>query len=589
MKQLLLILSLILLNSICSNAQITNVYGRKHCTLNGEWAAIIDPYGQGRSKGIYKNKKNIKNTDLYEYSFDDGLRLNVPMDWNSQLQELKYYEGTVWYLREFDTPESKEDRLFIYFGAVNYKCNVYLNGEKIGEHEGGFTPFSFDITEKVKDKGNTLIVEVNNHRSKDAIPALNYDWWNYGGITRDVLLVSLPQTYIKDYFIRLSPENTDVICASLCISDEKSGIPIFVEIPELKVRERVITDSSGLAELRIKNKKIKYWSPENPYLYKVLVYTDDDYVEEYIGFRSIDVVGEDILLNGKPVFVKGISFHEEIPQRKGRAYSESDAFILLNEAKQLGANMIRLAHYPQNEYIARMAEKMGFLIWEEIPIWQNIDFTNDKTRLMAGKMIEEMILRDRNRCALSFWGIANETAISEARNKFLSYLKKCVTALDTTRLITAAFDLVRYSHKSNSFEMHDSFINELDVVSINKYMGWYNDWPKSPETLDWNVARGKPLIISEFGGEALYGRYGDKEIKSSWSEDYQSQLYIDNLKMFERIPNLRGISPWVLFDFRSPYRFHPMQGGEWNRKGLVSDKGLRKKAWYIMRDYYNKK
>lgn len=589
MKWILLPFFLMIFNSIYSNSQIVNVYGRKYCTLNGEWAVIVDPYSQGRNKGLYKNKKNVRNTDLYEYSFEDGLRLNVPMDWNSQHQELKYYEGTVWYLREFDIPESVKDRLFVYFGAVNYRCNIYLNGEKIGEHEGGFTPFTFDITEKVKDKDNSLIVEVNNNRSKDAIPALNYDWWNYGGITRDVLLVSLPEVYIKDYFIHLSPENNDVICVSLWVSENKLNIPVTVEIPELNVKERAFTNSKGVAELRINNGKIKYWSPDNPYLYKVIVYTDDDYVEEYIGFRSIEVIGEDVLLNGKPIFIKGISFHEEIPQRKGRAYSESDAFILLNEAKELGANMIRLAHYPQNEYIVRMAEKMGFMIWEEIPIWQNINFSNNKTRFIAGKMINEMILRDRNRCALTFWGIANETAISDERNKFLCYLKKCVTDLDTTRLITAAFDLAKFNSKNNSFEMQDSFVNELDVVSINKYLGWYHDWPLAPDSLKWNVARGKPLMISEFGGEALFGHKGSRNIKSSWSEDYQSQLYVDNLKMFDHIPNLCGIAPWVLFDFRSPYRFHPMQGGEWNRKGLISDKGLRKKAWYIMRDYYNRR
>ena len=119
--------------------------------------------------------------------------------------------------------------------------------------------------------------------------------------------------------------------------------------------------------------------------------------------------------------------------------------------------------------------------------------------------------------------------------------------------------------------MNDSIINILDMVAINKYMGWYHDWPLAPDQAVWNVAPGKPLFISEFGGEALYGKHGDAEVKSSWSEDYQAQLYKDNLEMFKHIPNLRGTSPWILFDFRSPFRFHPHQGGEWNRKGLVSD------------------
>jgi beta-glucuronidase len=134
--------------------------------------------------------------------------------------------------------------------------------------------------------------------------------------------------------------------------------------------------------------------------------------------------------------------------------------------------------------------------------------------------------------------------------------------------------------------MDDSFIKELDVVAINKYMGWYHPWPLTPDKAIWDVASDKPLIISEFGAEALYGKTGDADVASSWSEDYQAQLYKDNLEMFKHIPNLRGISPWVLFDFRSPFRFHPNYQDGWNRKGLVSDQGFRKKAWYIVADYY---
>ncbi len=145
-----------------------------------------------------------------------------------------------------------------------------------------------------------------------------------------------------------------------------------------------------------------------------------DRVEEQIGFRNITVKGTDIYLNGKPTFMCCISFHEEIPQRMGRAFSEADAAMLLNEAKALGVNMIRLAHYPQNEYTVRLAEKMGFLLWQEIPIWQGIDFTDKDTRKKAQKMLSEMIKRDQNRCAVGYWGVANETQPSKERNDFLT-------------------------------------------------------------------------------------------------------------------------------------------------------------------------
>ncbi len=594
MKQIKIILLIVIIFSVTGGklfAQdlITNVYGRDVQSLNGKWDAIIDLYDQGRKNKIYENNQPQGKTDFYEYSFEHGLRLNVPSDWNSQLPELKYYEGTVWYARKFDVKPQQDKRLFLYFGAVSYRCRVYLNGKEIGKHEGGFTPFQIEITDMVNEKDNFLAVEVNNTRTVDAIPAMAFDWWNYGGITRDVFLVSTPQTFIKDYFVQLDKYKSDKIDVRVQLSENNPNVSISVEIPELKVKQSLVTDNAGSAKTSFNVKKLQRWSPDAPKLYKVIISSGNERIEEMIGFRNIYVKGEDIYLNDKPVFLKSISFHEEIPQRKGRAFSEADAVMLLSEAKALGCNMIRLAHYPQNEYTVRMAEKMGFLLWEEIPIWQGIDFENEETKAKAGNMIKEMVMRDKNRCALGFWGVANETEPSDARNEFLKYLIQCCNEIDTTRLITAAFDLVRFNRERQVFVMNDPFIKELDVVAINKYMGWYHPWPVAPENAVWDVAAGQPLIVSEFGGEALYGQAGDEEVASSWGEDYQAKLFRDNIAMFNNIPNLRGVSPWVLFDFRSPFRFHPVNQEDWNRKGLVSDQGYRKKAWYVMKEYFDTK
>ena len=461
-----------------------------------------------------------------------------------------------------------------------------MNGVQIGGHEGGFTPFQFNITNAVREGENFLAVEVDNTRTVDAIPALSFDWWNYGGITRDVMLICTPKDYISDYFIQLDKYKPDYIHAEVQLSARSVGQMVKIEIPELKVASEAFTDERGLAKKTFRVRNLKRWSPQNPKLYQVIVSSESDKVEENIGFRNLYVKNTRIYLNDSPVFMKSIGLHEEIAQRQGRAYSEQDAVALLSEAKELGVNMIRLAHYPQNEYIVRLAERMGLMLWEEIPIWQGIDFKNNDTRLKAQRMYAEMLKRDRNRCALSFWGIANETVPSEARNAFLKSLVKLCREMDTTRLITAAFDLPKLNPKTNTFEMEDSFIEELDVVSINKYMGWYHRWPMSPSEVRWNIALDKPLIFSEFGGEALYGQSGDATVTSSWSEEYQEKLYKDNLEMFRHIPNLAGISPWILFDFRSPYRFHPTNQEGWNRKGLISDQGYRKKAWYVMKEYY---
>ena len=582
-------LSFLAVTGVRAQDLIANVYGREMQSLNGKWDAVVDLYDQGRKNKIYLNRKPEGKTDFYEYAFENGLRLDVPSDWNSQTPELKYYEGTVWYARRFDAPRQDGRRLFLHFGAVSYRCRVYLNGEEIGSHEGGFTPFQIEVTGRLKPADNFLAVEVNNTRTSDAIPAMAFDWWNYGGITRDVSLVSVPEAFVEDYFIRLDKDSADRISADVRLSGAPAGTSVLVEIPELKVRETASADERGAAALSFRVKNLKRWSPEDPKLYRVIVSAGRDRVEEMIGFRNVRVEGEDIYLNGAPVFLKSVSFHEEIPQRMGRAFSESDAVMLLSEARALGCNMIRLAHYPQNEYIVRLAEKMGFMLWEEIPVWQGIDFANDATRQKAGRMIREMVGRDRNRCALTFWGVANETQPSESRNEFLRYLISCCRELDDTRLIVAAFDLVRFDRDRQLFVMDDPFIEALDVVAVNKYMGWYHPWPVTPDRAVWDVARGKPLIISEFGGEALYGQHGAADTASSWSEEYQEALYRDNLRMFEYIPNLRGVSPWILFDFRSPFRFHPTNQEGWNRKGLVSDRGYRKKAWYLMKAYYDKR
>lgn len=576
-------------NDISAQCLITNVYGRNIRSLNGKWDAIIDMYAQGRKNQIYLNKKPQGKTDFYEYSFQNGLRLNVPSDWNSQMPELKYYEGTIWYARRFNVPDKTDKRLFLYFAAVNYRCRIYLNGHEIGGHEGGFTPFQIEITGLAKDTDNFLVVEVDNTRTVDAIPAMAFDWWNYGGITRDVMLVYTPKTFIQDYFIQLGKNSADRIDAQIKLSDSIANATVRIEIPELSIKQKLITDNRGEAKTSIKIKSLEPWSPESPKLYKVIISSDNDHVEEMIGFRSLAVRGENIYLNDKPVFLKSVGMHEEVPQREGRAFSEADASMLLSEAKALGCNMIRLAHYPQNEHTVRMAEKMGLLLWEEIPVWQGIDFENEDTKKKAGNMIKEMVTRDKNRCALAFWGVANETQPSAPRNEFLKHLISCCKEIDTTRLIVAAFDLVRFNKEKQVFEMNDPFIKELDVVAVNKYIGWYHQWPLTPEKAVWDVAKGQPLIISEFGGEALYGQSGDENIAGSWSEDYQAKLYRDNLSMFENIPNLRGVSPWILFDFRSPFRMHPTNQDGWNRKGLISDQGLHKKAWYIMKEYYEKK
>ena len=566
-------------------ALLANPYGREGISLDGKWSAIVDQYEVGASKKLWLDREPADRTEFLEYSWKGGMTLDVPGDWNHQEPGLWWYEGTVWYSRHFQAAKEEGKRRILYFAGVSLRCEVWLNGIKVASHEGSFTPFQADVSDVLKEGDNFLAVRVNNNRRADAIPAMSFDWWNYGGITREVMLLSVPERHISDYFVRLEPGASDRIRVDVKLS-EPVAEEVRFEIPELKLKGKLQTGPDGSASAVFKARKLKLWAPLSPKLYDVRISTKEDAVSDRIGFRQIEVEGTGILVNGEKTFLKSISFHEEIPMEKRRAVSEDDAHVLVDAALELGCNTIRLAHYPQSEHIVRYAEEKGLLIWEEIPLWQGIDFSNEDTYHKAEIYLWEMIARDRNRCAIGFWSISNETKPAPARDAFLSRLLKYGRSLDSSRLFASAFDVAYYIPAADEFQMKDGFAGELDVIGVNKYMGWYAKWPKPAAEIKWNVFTDKPLIISEFGCEALAGRKGRADEAGSWSEDYQAALYRDNLTMFRNIPNLAGVSPWVLFDFLSPYRQHPVNQSSFNRKGLLSDKGVKKQAWHIMHEYY---
>jgi len=565
---------------------MTNVEGRNFISLNGNWKVIIDPFsiGSGDWQAYYKDRKAKGNKDFVEYSFDMGPSMHVPGDFNSQLPELNYFESSVWYKKSFNYKKKKNTRLFIYFGAVNYKAQVYCNSKKTGTHEGGFTPFQFELTDYIQEGENSIIVESNNARTKDGIPGIGFDWFNYGGITRDVMLIETPETFIEDYLIQLKKNNAKQLSGFIKLNGKRAAQKISFSIPEIKFSRQLMTNAEGFVRFEFPV-TIQRWTPENPKRYKVQIVSETDSIKEDIGLRNIAVKGIDILLNDKPIFLKGVCIHEEIPQRRARAYSEQDALILLNWAKELGCNFVRLVHYPHNEHMVRLAEKMGLMVWEEIPVYQGIDFAGATIKSKMSRMLNEMIQRDKNRGNVIIWSLSNETHPSKERDIALTDLIREARTLDSTRLIASAFDNI--ISKADTVTIADSINNLLDIISINEYFGWYKTWPKTPGELQWFSAFGKPLVMSEFGGEALFGNdKGKKDTASTWSEEYQEQIFIDQFKMLQKIPFLRGTSPWILADYRSPTRNNPLFQNGWNRKGLLSDKGEKKKAWYIVEKFY---
>jgi beta-glucuronidase len=594
MKKLFIFISLLLplLAAAQEESVLQNVYARDFQKLNGSWSYIIDPFDMGyydyrmniNQNGFFKNRKPKHKTDLVEYSFDTAPLMVIPSDWNTKNQQLFFYEGSVWFKKDFRYETKSGKRTFIYFGAVNYDAKVYLNGDKIGEHTGGFTPFAFDITGKVNNGDNFIVIRVNNERKPEGVPTVNADWWNYGGITREVLIVDVPETYIDDYRIGLEKGKYDVISGSVRLNGAFARKEIAIEIPELKIKKTLSTDETGSASFSLKAKP-QLWTPDNPKLYDLILTFGGETLKDKTGFRQIETAGKEIRLNGKKIFLKGIAIHEEAPFRQGRAWSPDDAKTLLGWAKELGCNFVRLAHYPHNEYMVREAERMGLMVWSEIPVYWTIHWDNPDTYANARRQLNDMIARDINRCNVIIWSVANETPHSAARDKFLTDLALFARRKDPSRLISMAMEV---SGTQNGISrINDNMNSYVDIISFNNYLGWYGGTLGDLNTRQWEIAYNKPVFVSEFGAGALQGKHGGTD--EIFTEEYQAELYRRTLAMYNKIDGFSGCSPWILVDFYSPRRQLFGIQDFFNRKGLISNNGVKKQAFFVLQDFYKGK
>ena len=578
---------------------IQNVNAYESMSLNGEWNYIVDVQEEGYYDyrmnptrwGFFQNAKPQKPEDLIEYDFDKSPTMRIPGDWNTQDERLFFYEGTVWFKKSFQAVPMQDVRTLLYFGAINYDCHVYVNSRHVGRHIGGFTPFNYDISDLLKEGENTIIVKVDNKRHAEDVPTQIFDWWNYGGITRDVKLVKVTPVYLEDYSLQLQKADAKAknreISFSAKLNKAEAGHSITVSIPELKLKKTLTTDSNGTIHsslITIHSKKLSLWSPESPKRYRVDISLDTSTISDSIGFRTIETRDKQILLNGQPIFLKGISIHNEKPNGGGRANTAEDARTLLGWAKELGCNFVRLAHYPHHEEMVREAEKMGILVWSEIPVYWTIAWKNPKTYENAQNQLRDMIARDHNRANIIIWSIANETPHSPERDQFLGNLAQYARTLDNTRLISMAMEVTGASNYVN--RLNDNMNQYVDVVSFNQYIGWYRDVNDAPK-MRWEIPYNKPVIVSEFGGGAKYGYHGAQNQR--WTEEFQENLYRENCAMLDKIEGLAGTTPWILKDFRSPRRVLPDVQDYYNRKGLFSDKGEKKKAFYVLKEWYASK
>ncbi|MFI3247753.1 MAG: glycoside hydrolase family 2 TIM barrel-domain containing protein [Rikenellaceae bacterium] len=570
-----------------------NVLGRERQSLNGSWAYIADVNNLGMDQKWYQEVDRSTLTKFVEVNFAGEARLNVPGDWNSQIPELLYFESLMWYQHHFDFVDlQSDDRHFLHFAAVCSDAVVFLNGELLGEHSGGYTPFQFEVTDLLREGSNTVTVRVDNRRTEDSIPGMVYDWWNYGGITRDVDIVTTPATYIEDYWVRLDKGSMEQVVADVKLNGEDvANREVTVTLKGTKISKKIKTDANGEGSVSFRA-DLDLWSPQSPTLYDVVIESAEDRIEDKIGFRCFEVRGTKLYLNGEEIFLKGVNLHEEIPHERRRAVDAVDSEYLLGAVQELGCNFVRHAHYPPTEYTVRMCDQMGLMMWEEIPTWgSHIDFSREGLQKNAMVMMEEMIRRDKNRCGTIIWSVANETKPwDDARNEFLTKLMNQCREWDNTRAISTASNSSKYIGDDNkNLVLVDPLADEVDIIAVNKYLGWYGDWGASPEESQWITRDDKPMIVSEFGAGAVYGNHNNPENVNSFSEEYMADLYHKKLRFFENIPNYCGVTPWVMFDFRSTRRSNVMLQDGWNRKGLLSPYGEKKSAWYIMNEYYKNK
>jgi beta-glucuronidase len=578
---------------------------REHVDLDGAWHWSVDPYrdglagfhggeaGQGHRRYDETDATAAMRADplaLYEYDMRRSPTVVLPASWIGHAPEMRYYRGLVWYQRDFAFAPRPGTRIFLRFGAVNYTAHVFLNGHMVGEHRGGFTPFAFEVTDRLRAGDNQVTIGVDSERTDDDVPPPVTDWEDYGGITRAVSLVVVPQTYVDDAWVRLGRDGR--IAASVRLDGPAAaGAAVRVRIPELGLVIAGTTGANGRLEAAAAAPEaLRLWSPDHPFLYALRVESGADVLADRIGFRTIEARGHRILLNGRPIFLRGISLHEEeLGADPTRVITPAAARALLSEVKEgLHGNYVRLAHYPHSEVMTRMADQLGLLVWSEIPVYWRVNWSRPETLATARRMLAENIVRDRNRASIALWSVGNETPVGEARNAFLTALVADVRALDDSRLVSAAL-LTRREEKAGAIAMvlDDPMAPQLDVLAVNTYNGWYgNDPLAAVAAIGWRIDLDKPLILSEFGADALAGEHEAGPVPHKFTEEYQAEYYRQTLAMASRIPILAGMSPWVLKDFRSPRRQHPIYQQGWNRKGLVSETGVRKAAFGVLADFY---
>ena len=531
--------------------------------------------------------------------FENGRPIAVPASWNDQFSEGRDFLGPAWYQTIIHVPKGwNGQRIFLRFGSVNYLADVWLNGESIGSHEGGHLPFEFDVTEKMKENENLLVMRVDGRLTADRVPPrgrpynfpqTNFDFFPYCGIQRPVLLYSVPNNFITDITVRtnIQKDNGEVfvdvkfkreVQDKICFKIDGYGTNVEIEKVVNGIELNVMID--------VKNPEL--WAPLSPNLYNLTVeLSNKDAVSDSyslkIGIRTIEVRGDQLLLNGEPIVLYGFGRHEDFPVT-GRGYLPAVIIKDYSLMKWIGANSFRTTHYPYSEQMMDLADRLGILIIDEIPA---VGLTFDKDNIdrhfeLCTQYIQELIARDKNHPSVIIWSLANEPRSSVNSKDFFRKLYDTAKSYDSSRLIS----LVNMQGvKNKAFEF-------CDIVCLNRYYAWYTDpgqIEKGIENLSTELdniyqSYDKPIILSEFGADTIPGWHAQPP--EMFSEEYQVEFLTRYIELLNSKKYIIGQHVWNLCDFKTSQGIRRMGGI--NYKGVFTRDRRPKMAAHQLKKLWNK-
>jgi beta-glucuronidase len=568
----------------------SNLY-RQVDDLSGFWDFKLDP----RDEGLEKDWKG---------GFNKGRLIAVPSSWNEQFQDTRDYLGPAWYQTRFDLPWGfKSQRLFLRFGSVNYLAQVWLNGVQLGRHEGGHLPFIFEVTRHLKPAGNLLVVRVDGQLAPDRVPPGNvpydprdaffatfyppasFDFFPYCGIQRPVLLFTTPKEAITDLTVITGITGRQGKVRVKVETDASGPLTARVSLKGFGCEKTIeISLKSGAGEGLLTAPNAKLWAPGTPHLYDLTAelmrdQKTQDLVSLPVGIRTIQVKGDKLLLNGKPLRLKGFGRHEDFPVT-GRHLPPAVMVKDYELMKWVGADSFRTSHYPYSDEMMDLADRLGFLVIAETPS-VGLFFKKEgleKRLQLCLQSTREMIERDKNHPSVILWSLADEPHSHRPGVRgFFGELVRLTKQLDQTRPVSVASDI----------GIKDESLAYCDVVCINRYFGWYSqpgDLDKACEILSKDLDAlhrkfRKPILVTEFGADALPGHHADPP--EMFSEEYQAEMISRYIGILSKKSYVVAAHIWVLCDFKTAQATH--RPGAINWKGVFTRDRRPKLAAHTLR------